>query len=194
MAGTITHEWDGTTLIITSDSGTSSCNLKGDKGDMGIRGAQAPAFEGLSIYPVGSIFISTINTSPASTMGGTWQQIKDRFLLAAGDTYAAGSTGGAATHTHRGGSMAASIDIYGESSQVRRYGVLGVDRVSLDVNTSSGEISYRTHFLQDNETLSRNVQGEGVASGGYGAKVYGKTGNGSSLPPYVAVYAWKRVA
>jgi hypothetical protein len=40
MAGTIKHEWDGTTLIITSDSGTSSMDLKGQKGDAGIRGPQ----------------------------------------------------------------------------------------------------------------------------------------------------------
>lgn len=40
MAGEIRHEWHGTTLVVTSDSGTSSCNLKGDKGDMGVRGAQ----------------------------------------------------------------------------------------------------------------------------------------------------------
>ena len=38
--GNIYHEWDGTTLIVTSDSGTSSCDLKGSKGDMGIRGPQ----------------------------------------------------------------------------------------------------------------------------------------------------------
>lgn len=36
----ITHEWNGTILTITSDSGTSSCDLKGDKGDDGARGAQ----------------------------------------------------------------------------------------------------------------------------------------------------------
>ena len=40
MAGTITHEWQGTTLVITSDSGTSACDLKGSQGDMGIRGPQ----------------------------------------------------------------------------------------------------------------------------------------------------------
>ena len=40
MAGQITHRWDGTTLIVTSDSGTSSCDLKGSKGDIGIRGPQ----------------------------------------------------------------------------------------------------------------------------------------------------------
>lgn len=39
MSG-ITHEWNGTILTITSDSGTSSCDLKGDKGDDGCRGAQ----------------------------------------------------------------------------------------------------------------------------------------------------------
>ena len=43
MAGTITHEWQGTTLVITSDSGTSACDLKGSQGDMGIRGPQGAA-------------------------------------------------------------------------------------------------------------------------------------------------------
>lgn len=37
MAG-ITHEWNGTILTITSDSGTSSADLKGEKGDDGARG------------------------------------------------------------------------------------------------------------------------------------------------------------
>ena len=40
MAGTIKHQWNGTVLTITSDSGTSSCDLKGAKGDDGPRGPQ----------------------------------------------------------------------------------------------------------------------------------------------------------
>ena len=40
MAGTITHSWNGTVLTITSDSGTSSADLQGSKGDTGIRGPQ----------------------------------------------------------------------------------------------------------------------------------------------------------
>ena len=51
-------------------------------------------------YPVGSIYTSTKNTNPATTLGGTWTQIKDRFLLCAGDSYSAGTTGGSTTHTH----------------------------------------------------------------------------------------------
>ena len=53
----------------------------------------------LSVYPVGSIYKSTNSMSPAELFGGTWERIKDQFLLASGDTYAAGSTGGEATHT-----------------------------------------------------------------------------------------------
>lgn len=40
MAGTIEHVWDGSILTVTSDSGTSSSDLKGPKGDVGPRGPQ----------------------------------------------------------------------------------------------------------------------------------------------------------
>ena len=50
-------------------------------------------------YPVGRIYLSSENVSPASFMGGSWERIQDVFLLCAGTTYAAGSTGGAANVT-----------------------------------------------------------------------------------------------
>lgn len=40
MSGTITHSWNGTILTVTSDSGTSSADLKGD---IGVRGPQGAA-------------------------------------------------------------------------------------------------------------------------------------------------------
>ena len=43
MAGQIFHQWDGTILTITSDSGTSSCDLQGVEGATGPRGPQGPA-------------------------------------------------------------------------------------------------------------------------------------------------------
>ena len=60
MAGTITHEWTGTILTITSDSGTSSVDLKGGKGDTGPRGAQGPA--GVIVNPDGTIDMSQYAT------------------------------------------------------------------------------------------------------------------------------------
>lgn len=53
-----------------------------------------------TIYPVGSLYWSSKSTNPASLFGGTWVQIKDRFVLACGDTYkTVGVTGGASSVT-----------------------------------------------------------------------------------------------
>lgn len=59
MAGTITHKWNGTVLTITSDSGTSSCDLKGAKGDMGARGVQGAA--GVLVDPTGTVLAPADN-------------------------------------------------------------------------------------------------------------------------------------
>lgn len=51
-----------------------------------------------AVYPVGSIYCSYGNTSPATLFGfGQWTKIEGRFLLGANSTYSLGSTGGAAT-------------------------------------------------------------------------------------------------
>ena len=60
MSGQIFHEFNGTILTITSDSGTSSADLQGGKGDTGPRGAQGPA--GIIVNPDG-----TIDTSQYAT-------------------------------------------------------------------------------------------------------------------------------
>ena len=51
-----------------------------------------------AVYPVGSIYCSYGNTSPATLFGfGQWTKIEGRFLLGANSTYSLGSTGGEAT-------------------------------------------------------------------------------------------------
>lgn len=52
------------------------------------------------VYPVGSIYMSAVNVSPAAFLGGTWQAIEQgRMLMAAGSSWQAGTTGGNAYHT-----------------------------------------------------------------------------------------------
>ena len=51
------------------------------------------------LYPVGSVYISFNSTSPSTLFGGTWTRLKDKFLLASGDSYAPNTTGGSATKT-----------------------------------------------------------------------------------------------
>lgn len=59
---------------------------------------------GLASYPVGSIYMSTVATSPADLFGGTWEAMPaGRVLLAQGTSewgveYKAGSTGGEHEH------------------------------------------------------------------------------------------------
>ena len=53
-----------------------------------------------TVFPIGYIY-TTVDGSfnPNNAFGGTWVRIKDRFLLASGDVYSNGGTGGEATHT-----------------------------------------------------------------------------------------------
>lgn len=51
------------------------------------------------IYPVGSIYMSVNAVDPGTMFDGTeWEQITGKFLLAAGNGYNNGATGGEATH------------------------------------------------------------------------------------------------
>ena len=123
------------------------------------------------IYPVGSIYMSVNSTSPASLFGGTWEQLKDRFLLGAGSSYSNGKTGGEATHT------------------------LTIDEMPVhnhDISTSG-----------DNNMIWTKI---GSCQSGTGVSCVNDWGNGlhiensgggqphNNMPPYLAVFVWKRTA
>lgn len=123
-------------------------------------------------HPVGSLYISENATSPAELYGGTWEQIKDRFILAAGDTYPAGSTGGSATKT------IAKTNLPNER----------IDVESLYTKGSPGDIFSVVSIT--------NEQSDGSGNFSHTGKTY-PLGNGTPLnilPPYYSVYIWRRVA
>lgn len=72
-----------------------------------------------SVYPVGSIYISVSNNSPSTLFGGTWKQIKDTFLLAAGASYNAGTTGGSSSFKL----TKAQTPFYTTEEEAKDYGV-----------------------------------------------------------------------
>lgn len=157
------------------------------------------------VYPVGSIYMSVNATSPASLFGGTWEQIQDRFLLATGSIYNAGSTGGSATHTHTtpatttGGTAITVAQMPSHTHELTRQQWYNDDVV---VSSSTGAIyswksgegtggsaskSYKKCFNSDMTSI-----GSGQAH--THSQVATTTSATSTLPPYLAVYMWKRTA
>lgn len=131
--------------------------------------------DALKPYPIGAVYISTVYASPASLFGGTWESITDRFLLASGYTYAAGTTGGEATHTLTNAevpSTAVTSDMYSMDY-----------RMGHTVSSASGEPG----FAPVNGFVSGTSRSHTIfVAGGDGAH--------NNMPPYLCVYMWKRVA
>ena len=121
------------------------------------------------IYPVGSIYISVNNTNPTVIFGGTWEQIKDRFLLACGDTYKNGEIGGEATHTLTNDETPAHVHI-----------VKGVTE-----DAPAGSSLYTVNKTTRKGEYSGNI-GNTTSVGGNQPH--------NNMPPYIAVYIWERIA
>lgn len=130
----------------------------------------------LAANPVGKLWGSDDPTSPASIVGGTWERIKDRFILAAGDTYAAGSTGGEATHTLK------LYEMPEHSHYYRVDGQSGTPIVTFE--------SWRWGFSKD--IISQNK--DTVAALGAGSTITGQSKPHNNMPPYRAFYVWQRIA
>lgn len=113
------------------------------------------------IYPVGSIYMSVSTLDPSVVFGGTWQQIKDRFLLASGDTYGNGETGGAANHTPSGTVGNHTLTVNEIPSHTHSYTkATGVGNHTLTVD----EIPSHTHAQQINLSLVEIKNGTGPAT------------------------------
>lgn len=136
-------------------------------------------------YPVGSLYMSAESTSPASIVGGTWEQIKDRFILAAGDTYAAGSTGGEATHTLTENELP-YIDGTWQTFVVNRHAFDGVNGHAYGT-TALKEIIVNGVSSYESNTYSA------VTGYLYGFK-FGQNVPHNNMPPYLTAYIWKRIA
>lgn len=134
-------------------------------------GVQLHDTEGNRVYPnpfpIGAIYMSCDSRNPSQIFGGTWEQIKDKFLLCAGSTYAAGSTGGEANHTLTQNEM----PIHSHSQRVQNSsGYSGGD--GQEAGTGWGG---NYHYANSNSNAGGNQPH-------------------NNMPPFLAVYVWRRIA
>ena len=125
-----------------------------------------------TIYPVGSIYISTSQTfNPQTTWGGSWRKTANgRCLIGANNTYPLGSTGGEATHT-------------------------------LTVNEMPAHAHYKARVdwyddLQTNGIAANTVAQSNLKCDGPNNKTSSTGGSQAhnNMQPYLAVYIWERTA
>ena len=157
---------------------------------------------GLQSRPVGNIYQSTNATSPAERFGGTWEAMPaGRVLLAQGQSdwgtnYAAGSTGGEATHQLTVG----EIPSHSHTGTVNTANLVGqANNVGIAINnvSTSGIFS---HWKGDNDYGNGN-SGQGKATLQVNAThshtiSIGNAGSNrahNNLQPYIAVHIWKRI-
>lgn len=145
--------------------------------------AQAPSvniYEIMNyIYPVNSIYMTVENITEEqmnSKFGGTWEKIKDRFLLASGDTYSNGSTGGEATHT-------LTVDEMPSHNHQYQY--------------ATSNYWAEQPYLLTQPAVSGNADGtKKVAPENWWSGVASKGGGQAhnNMPPYIVVNVFKRTA
>ena len=159
------------------------------------------------IYPVGSIYMSMNNISPATFLGGTWEQIKDRFLLSAGSKEV-GSTGGEESHTlsvaetpahtHTRGTMNITGSLGGTRTHIGATSSVIQDWCSGAIYTNIRNGAYTT-MQTVSFTSTTQATGDGVcldASKNWTGATSSVGGNQphNNMPPYLTVYMWKRIS
>lgn len=130
------------------------------------------------IYPVGSIYMSVNATDPAKLFGGTWERIKEKFLLGAGDTHTPGSTGGEFEH---------KLTVPELASHYHHR---------LHIDSPDGlEMLYGLHAEYQTVGLDAGHDyRKGLYEGGFYTSRTGEDKPHNNTPPYLAVYIWKRTA
>ena len=133
------------------------------------------------IYPIGSIYMSLNSADPATLFGGTWEQIKDTFLLSAGDSYEVGSTGGEAEVTLTVEQMPSHEG-----------------HMPVNTNAGWGEAGEDTYYMPTTSVAKYGTSRPYVVRAGNEVVPRAVSKGGSqphnNMPPYLSVFMWQRTA
>lgn len=155
----------------------------------------------LEQHPIGSYFWTDNPINPSEILGGTWEQIKDVFLIAAGDKYAQGTTGGKDNitlkadnipkHAHSIPALSGTTNSAGAHTHTGRYGKYGTIGSYLTVRRINNEDPYA-----GDDTVT-NSAGNHTHTFKTNTGTTGAVGDGKSvniMNPFRAAYCWKRTS
>lgn len=162
--------------------------------------------------------MSSSATNPGTLFGGTWEQITDRMIMAAGSSYAVGTTGGTVSHTHTSAA-------HTHTSAAHTHTTAGHVLTIAEMPSHTHGIYYDPNFCAahtgNNNSWKQglvNVDSPGAyytniaqpytggsashshgntgstTPGATGSTTPGNTGSSSNLPPYIVAYIWRRTA
>ena len=130
------------------------------------------------IFPVGSIYMNYANSSsPASTLGGSWTKIYNKFLIGAGSSYTIGSEGGEVVHML----SVNELPSHAHDMKNSKNNSTGSPYMAIQVSTTEWGI------------VSQNGSGWIAQDTGYVAETGGNVPH-NNMPPYRAVWMWRRTA
>lgn len=150
------------------------------------------------IYPVGSIYMSINSTTPSTLFGGTWEQLKDRFLLGAGDVYSVNAIGGEASHILSIDELPSHTHNWSQESCTNPGN--HTHDVGADKDGGPGTNRYTVHITGGSTVNNPEYYPTSGSAGSHTHTIVGNnssTGAGQShnnMPPYLAVYMWKRIS
>lgn len=153
-----------------------------------------------TIYPVGSIYMSVISTSPQILFGGTWERIQDRFLLAKGSTYnTLESTGGSSTVTLTENQMPSHTHTqnahhHGNNTSGWKWVSVKGDNWAYTSQRQMSSVSGSYYYPYSSTNKAGIV--ESTETGDTTATNQNKGGGQAhnNMPPYLVVNVWKRTA
>lgn len=154
------------------------------------------------IYPVGSIYMSMEETSPAELFGGRWEKIQGKFLLASNSTYKVGDAGGEEKHKLTINEIPSHTHAHAHTHSAPGgvpYIVSSDDiKVNLDnyrkwpEKVSSG--GYHVVYAQKG---SKSGIDSSTKTGAASTSNTGNTGANAlheNMPPYLVVNVWRRTS